>query len=278
MELSRGQSSPEVQQQMQQPEPTQQKEAQVQQTREQVDQHSQSPKMAQELDKYTPQQQEAIKQSIAEDAANVGRGNTKIDLLGMKDQNTIIGRVNKAFYFETSIPQALEKAQSKSLSSSNSASKDLNQILSSDNQLKAADFNLAQRSDSYEVADRNGKTGFNGNDLLNNLNQNKHSENNGNWSYKAPSAKQSQNDGLSSVLNQTEKNSIDKLKETPVGLESKSYLDRYQDGIQASKNKVDSFLGNVQDNATAKGDESALGAAKYMCSGLIQQDTFLREY
>ena len=111
MELSRGQSSPEVQQQMQQPEPTQQKEAQVQQTREQVDQHSQSPKMAQELDKYTPQQQEAIKQSIAEDAANVGRGNTKIDLLGMKDQNTIIGRVNKAFYFETSIPQALEKAQ-----------------------------------------------------------------------------------------------------------------------------------------------------------------------
>ena len=40
MELSRGQSSPEVQQQMQQPEPTQQREAQVQQTREQVDQHN----------------------------------------------------------------------------------------------------------------------------------------------------------------------------------------------------------------------------------------------
>ena len=117
MELSRGQSSPEVQQQMQQPEPTQQREAQVQQTREQVDQHSQHPKMAQELDKYTPQQQEAIKQSIAEDAANVGRGNTKIDLLGMKDQNTIVGRVNQAFYFETNIPQALDKAQSAQINS-----------------------------------------------------------------------------------------------------------------------------------------------------------------
>ena len=117
MELSRGQSSPEVQQQMQQPEPTQQREAQIQQTREQVDQHSQHPKMAQELDKYTPQQQEAIKQSIAEDAANVGRGNTKIDLLGMKDQNTIVGRVNQAFYFETNIPQALDKAQSAQINS-----------------------------------------------------------------------------------------------------------------------------------------------------------------
>ena len=264
MELSRGQSSPEVQQQMQQPEPTQQREAQIQQTREQVDQHSQHPKMAQELDKYTPQQQEAIKQSIAEDAANVGRGNTKIDLLGMKDQNTIVGRVNQAFYFETNIPQALDKAAPSAIQNSDSASKDLKNILSSENQLKPSDFNLSQRTDSYDVADRLGKTGFNGSDLKNGLTHQNSIDNKGNWSFKTPTAKQTQN--IESTSGHSEKNAMDKLRETPLGVESKSYLDQYQEGIQTTKNKVDSFLGNVQDSATSKGYESALGAAKYMAA------------